>query len=311
MDLIYSPQNNSAMFEIVSTDNTSQVELEIQKFKTDYGSLQISGVQDREGYKSVQEAAKAVRARRLELQKEAKIIDQKIAQIKKDFNANAKLIIDGLDSLETELRQKLQAIDDEKERIKQAEKAAKLQKFVTRTQQLFDTGFLFNGWAYSLGTILVYTEDVHELSEDAFAEIVANGVAMKAEIDAKEAERQKILDDLEQSRLKSIPRDDTPKLILDEADEYVPEAEADFWAGQPAVDLPFDVPTINESRIPPDGPFMPVYDRLPTPPPSLPSFPVGYTLGFDAARNKVLQILDSPEKMTRDELKARIRSLEY
>jgi hypothetical protein len=300
MDLIYSPQNNKTMLQIESKDNTNAIEQEIQKFKEDYGALQISGVLDRDGYKSVQEAAKTVRARRLELQKEAKAIDQKIAQIKKDFNANAALIIGGLDQLEMELRQKLQTIDDEKERIKQAEKGARLEKFVTRTQQLFDIGFLFNGSVYTLGAIMVTTDSIHELEEEAFAEIVEQGKVMKAEIDAREAERQKMLQELEQSRIKSIPQYNTSKIILDEAGEFVPEEEADFWAGKP-VDLPFDTDLAPSVAFAPKMEFKPELNHL----------PVGYTLGFDAARNKVLQILESTEKMTRDELKTRIRELEY
>jgi hypothetical protein len=322
MDLIYSQQNNKTMLQIESKDNTNAIEQEIQKFKEDYGALQISGVLDRDGYKLVQEAAKVVRARRLELQNEAKDIDKKIAQIKKDFNANAKLIIDGLDHLEIELRQKLKSIDDEKERIKQAEKAARLQKFVTRTQQLFDTGFLFNGSVYTLGTIMVTTDAIHELEEEAFAAIAEQGVAMKAEIDAKEAQRKELeakFEALQQNgKLNGIrPKE---KMIVDEHGPVDPESN--FWNGREeyrpiekweevadklSKEIPFDtIPTFNGIH-----PIMPIHDRLPTPKPSLPSFPVGYTLGFDAARNKVLQILDSTEKMTREELKTKIREIEY
>jgi hypothetical protein len=307
------------MLEIQSTDTSSQIEQEINDLKNLVAPLEITGVDDRKGYKQVLELAKQVRSRRLEIQKNVKEIDSKIAQIRKDFNQNSRLIIDEFSEIETGLRQKLQVIDDEKEMIKQAEKAAKLQRYTDRTQQLFDTGFVFNGVIYSLGTLMATSEAINDWDDDAFGALLADGAKMKAEIDEREAEKEELLSQLKGIRAKE-------RMIIDEADgvesfgdplkigksfaqTHLEDRSSRFWEEnsgsmgewpeQDLSKLPFDVNIGFVQTMPAE------------PEKSIPKYPAGYTMGFDAARNKVLEILNGTEKMTREELKSKIIDLEY
>lgn len=287
------------MLEITTTTETSAVEKQLQDFKAEFENLEINGVGDRPGYKKIQDSAKTVRAYRLDLQKKAKAIDAQLSQIKKDFATNAGLIIAGFQELEESLRAKLEAIDREKNMAKEAEKAAELILFNMRTTDLFSAGFTFNGQNYIVGAVYISPDQIAAMPDHEFDEILKKG----------EAESIRIAELMQASFLKNAPGPGPePESKIEaipnpiQAPNIEPEIERRGIMLEWRAESPFDFQSPGTYKI--NRPQIPV---LPEPP----HFPHGFTMGFDACRNKVLQILASEEKFTRDQLRDLIIGLGY
>jgi hypothetical protein len=322
------PHKYKTMLEITTIQNLSPIELEVQELRKQYGGIIIDGVADKQGYRDADKARAAVRARRLELQKDGKAIEQRIAEIKKEFQGGLGIVLDDLELLEKEIKFKLELIDKESEKIKAAAKAEKedaerkeLESFNARVELLFESGFTYNGLQYTVGSIMVEPATVAQMSDENLAQIVAAG---KSEFD----------------RIQAILNPIQEKPIIEEfATEYDGVSGLVFgWAEDLAKakkENEFDQAKYEEKQqlryaeeaalIDAELPFgqVPVYpngDQLITTTQIEPInvvnqftrvLPDGYVLGFNSARNKVIELLNNSKPKRRGELIIEIQQLEY
>lgn len=279
------------MLEISTTTNLTPIENELLEIRSKFAELEIDGINDRQNYLKVQEAAKQVRARRLELQKQAKEVETRIAQIKKDFQTSTGLVIDSWQELETSLREKMAAIDNEKARLKEIERIQEqerqqqeLEEFNTKVDLLFEGGYMYNGQNYVVGAIMVSPEDLHGMDDAQVMAAVNRGLDEKRRIE---------------SLLNPVVVDALPELEEAKDAEWV---EKDFDGGvlESAQYEAQDAPFGNDEIM-----WEPEIE------PAKPTHPQGYTMGFDAARNKIMLLIQNAPPISRADLLDRIRVIEY
>lgn len=288
------------MLEISTTTNLTPIENELLETRLQFGALEIEGINDRANYLKVQEAAKQVRARRLELQKQAKEVETRIAQIKKDFQTSTGLVIEAWQELETSLREKMAAIDNEKARLKEIERIQEierqqreLEKFNARVELLFEGGYMYNGQNYVVGAVMVSPEDLHGMDDAQVMEIVNKGLEEKQRIEAL---------------LNPVVVEVAPELEEAKDSEWVPECVDESTKYERADNtkismydhtdgLPFGDDDMTEIDLEPE--------------PAKPTHPQGYTMGFDAARIKIMLLIQNAPPISRAELLEKIRAIEY
>lgn len=200
--------------------------------------IKIEGVDDREGYNSVDEARKNVRAERLELQKTGKATVEYLEAAKKIVRNQVTEIRDIYAETEETLKAKLAAIDDEKTRIKEAEERAALELFNNRVEQLFTAGFKYDGLNYIAGSLAITPQDIQDSADELFHDFVTQGREFVAEQQRLEAERQAELERFremerrqkeEQERLeKEAARLEAQRIAQEQAEKERVAREAEF-----------------------------------------------------------------------------------
>lgn len=245
----------------------------IQELRKQYAGITIAGTEDRDGYKSAAEAAKTVRAERLALQSQASGIVKALNDFKGKFQARAKSIIGEYSELEEEIRTEMARIDEEKRAEKERQRLAELQKFNDRTDLLFETGFVFDGYQYKVGTVFVVSGQIGDMEDEEFNALVDKG--------REEAERLA-------KAVKEAPIQEEAELVQDTSRETTSQRQ---WMGIPAE-------PVQSFPYPPDQPKADPDYR-----------PPGFTAGFDACRNEVLAILARKEKFTRAQLRGMVEQL--
>ena len=246
----------------------------IQELRAQYTGITIAGIEDRDGYKAAAEAAKTVRAERLALQKQAGGIVKILNDFKTKFQARAKSIIGEYSELEEEIRTEMSRIDEEKRAEKERQRLAELKKFNERTDLMFETGFVFDGYQYKVGTVFIVSGEIGDMSDDEFNTLVEKG--------RQEAERLARI-------VKEAPAEPN----------QAGETEPDEPAEQLQITRKYFHGQMEQTF--PDPPDQPSADPIYRPP--------GFTAGFDACRNKVLAILGRKEKFTRAQLREMVEQL--
>lgn len=251
----------------------------IQELRAQYAGITIAGIEDRDGYKAAAEAAKTVRAERLALQKQAGGIVKTLNDFKTKLQARAKSIIGQYSELEEEIRTEMSRIDEEKRAEKERQRLAELKKFNDRTDLMFETGFVFDGYQYKVGTVFVVSGEIGDMGDEEFNELVEKG--------RQEAERLARI-------VKEAPAHPAEPNPVGEPKQDSGRSEA------PPRPLPewMPEPTIQSFPDPPDQPSADPNYR-----------PPGFTAGFDACRNEVLAILGRKEKFTRAQLRGMVEQL--
>ena len=122
-----------------------QIKLELAKFtladagiaqlKKNYEGLEISGADDKEGYKKVREAWRDVQSKRTGLEKKGLELRGGYGVITKAIKAEEDRLVDLITPLEDGLHKKWKAIDDEKERVKKEQEQAEQKAEHDRTGQ--------------------------------------------------------------------------------------------------------------------------------------------------------------------------------
>ena len=247
----------------------------IQELRAQYAGLTIAGIEDREGYNYAKEAAKTIRTERLSLQKQANGIVKILNDFKSKFQSRAKSIIGEYSELEEEIRTEMARIDEEKRAEKERQRLAELQKFNERTDLMFETGFVFDGYQYKVGTVFVVSGEIGDMPDEEFNALVEKG--------REEAER-------------------LARIVKETPVQKVEEAEPEYDFGREV--------TSQHQSIGIHEPPVQVFPESPDQPSADPSYrPPGFTAGFDACRNEVLAILNRKEKFTRAQLRGMVEQL--
>lgn len=174
------------MPEVEKLAPITKVETEIARMRKEYTGLTISGVDDREGFNKVSTARKAVKAVRVQVEKERKSLVEDALKWQRQVNEAAKGITAQLEEIENPL----QAMEDEylaeKERIKQEAERLRREKIQNRVQVITSvSGVNYNGVTYSLGKFRIDQSELEVMSDTDF----------QSEVEALEVEYQIILEE--------------------------------------------------------------------------------------------------------------------
>ena len=200
----------------MTTENTNlpasfdQAELRIKQFEDTYATLEIKGLDDKEGYKTIDEARKLVKQTRLAIVRKKDDLNGPLIKEQKDNVAYCNKLVDMCASIEKMLEAKQGVIDQEKQRI-QAEKDKQIEdRYLARVKQLSSFGMSFNGKEYVLAhlswpveTILMMEDhDYTRCCQIAEKQFQAKQVADQQAADAMAAENKRIAEEKQAQLLK-------------------------------------------------------------------------------------------------------------
>jgi len=175
----------------MSTETTVNMETEIivfnvtdaaiQELKDKYHSLNINGIDDKDGYNAVHEARMDIKTKRTEVEKRRKKYLEGALAYQKRVNGEAKRITELLETIEATLLDKETAIDAEKDRIKAEKERASQAILEARVRELTTFGYVVPS-----GLI------IKDLTEDEFR-LILEGAKAKFEVEqARVAEQQRV-----------------------------------------------------------------------------------------------------------------------
>ena len=122
----------------------------IAKYRQDYLSLTVQGVDDKEGYDLCHAARMEVKGKRVEVEKTRKKLKEDVLEYGRVVDKEAKRITALLEPIEEHLTVQEKIIDDEKARIKAEAEAKEAARIQARIDSLFSFGCSFNGMNYVL-----------------------------------------------------------------------------------------------------------------------------------------------------------------
>lgn len=150
----------------------------IQEYKENYTGLTIAGIDDKDGYKAVSEGLKTLVSVRNK-------IDKHRLAINKYVNTEAKRVLDELAPLEADLKTKKEFVDN-------AIQKREMEKFKERTDRLLAAGYQYDGLVYQLGNAVYSPEMIKKMPEELFETTVKQAAALTEKLIAQKAEQEKI-----------------------------------------------------------------------------------------------------------------------
>lgn len=181
--------------------NITQEVLSIMK--KEFLVLKVNGLDDKEGYKLVDEKRKLVKKTRVL----AKNICQEgrshaIAE-QKAWIAKEKEITGELEAIENYLELELKAVDDEKKRIQEEKERLEATRIQNRTAKLLELGMKLEGDNYVLNGITINTLHVRIYDDFTFAGVLAPVLAEAERLAAIKAEEERLKQE-EEERFKKL-----------------------------------------------------------------------------------------------------------
>jgi len=117
----------------------------VEALKTEYSSLQILNVKDKDGLKVLQTALTHMVSLRTGIDKKRKELNKPASTYKKSVDTEAKRITDILTPIEKDLADKKAIIVNEKVRLAEEAETAERERIQDRTKRLADAGMVFDG----------------------------------------------------------------------------------------------------------------------------------------------------------------------
>ena len=180
--------------DVISTEikKFNLADAKIAELKEQFKDLEISGVEDKDGYKAVSEAIKIVRTYRTGVEKVRKQIKEDYLKTGRAIDEEAKRLTASLEEIENPLKDKKQEIDDEIQAEKERQEAEAQAKTDKRVEELEAVGIKFDGRFYSIGEdISVDIVTIKDFTDEQFAEFKNRVSAVNDKL--QEAERIKNL----------------------------------------------------------------------------------------------------------------------
>ena len=180
--------------DVISTEikKFNLADAKIAELKEQFKDLEISGVEDKDGYKAVSEAIKIVRTYRTGVEKVRKQIKEDYLKTGRAIDEEAKRLTASLEEIENPLKDKKQEIDDEIQAEKDRQEAEAQAKTDKRVEELEAVGIKFDGRFYSIGEdISVDIVTIKDFTDEQFAEFKNRVSAVNDKL--QEAERIKHL----------------------------------------------------------------------------------------------------------------------
>ena len=159
--------------DVISTEikKFNLADAKIAELKEQFKDLEISGVEDKDGYKAVSEAIKIVRTYRTGVEKVRKQIKEDYLKTGRAIDEEAKRLTASLEEIENPLKDKKQEIDDEIQAEKDRQEAEAQAKTDKRVEELEAVGIKFDGRFYSIGEdISVDIVTIKDFTDEQFAE---------------------------------------------------------------------------------------------------------------------------------------------
>ena len=180
--------------DVISTEikKFNLADVKIAELKEQFKDLEISGVEDKNGYKAVSEAIKIVRTYRTGVEKVRKQIKEDYLKTGRAIDEEAKRLTASLEEIENPLKDKKQEIDDEIQAEKDRQEAEAQAKTDKRVEELEAVGIKFDGRFYSIGEdVSVDIITIKDFTDEQFAEFKNRVSAVNDKL--QEAERIKKL----------------------------------------------------------------------------------------------------------------------
>ncbi len=180
--------------DVISTEikKFNLADAKIAELKEQFKDLEISGVEDKDGYKAVSEAIKIVRTYRTGVEKVRKQIKEGYLKTGRAIDEEAKRLTALLEEIENLLKDKKQEIDDEIQAEKDRQEAEAQAKTDKRVEELEAVGIKFDGRFYSIGEdVSVDIVTIKDFTDEQFAEFKNRVSAVNDKL--QEAERIKNL----------------------------------------------------------------------------------------------------------------------
>lgn len=155
---------------------------ELNNLKSEADGLKIESIEDKETITSVSVIRKKLKSARVDIAKEGKSMRDPLTAVSRVISEKEKELIDIIEPTEKELQRQEKWVEEEKEKIRQAEIAAENNRIQTRIDQLAKYGYQID-----------YT-DIKKMSDETFGKYLdaARIQFEKEEEDKKEAERIKL-----------------------------------------------------------------------------------------------------------------------
>ena len=180
--------------DVISTEikKFNLADVKIAELKEQFKDLEISGVEDKNGYKAVSEAIKIVRTYRTGVEKVRKQIKEDYLKTGRAIDEEAKRLTASLEEIENPLKDKKQEIDDEIQAEKDRQEAEAQAKTDKRVEELEAVGIKFDGRFYSIGEdVSVDIVTIKDFTDEQFSEFKNRVSAVNDKL--QEAERIKNL----------------------------------------------------------------------------------------------------------------------
>ena len=180
--------------DVISTEikKFNLADAKIAELKEQFKDLEISGVEDKDGYKAVSEAIKIVRTYRTGVEKVRKQIKEDYLKTGRAIDEEAKRLTASLEEIENPLKDKKQEIDDEIQAEKDRQEAEAQAKTDKRVEELEAVGIKFDSRFYSIGgEISVDIVTIKDFTDEQFSEFKNRVSAVNDKL--QEAERIKNL----------------------------------------------------------------------------------------------------------------------
>lgn len=273
-------------------------EAELKQAAADYSNLTISGAEDASGYDAVRNAIARFTGLRTGIEKTRTEIKAPALLFGRRVDAEAKRLTDLIAGAESKLRKEKARIDEIREDERRAAERAEMERYKQRTDQLFAVGFVYDGSDYIAGNIAVWADGLLKLTDEQFVELLENG---RKEIEIEKASKQAYAEQLVREAEQAYARKSEQAAKEAATARQTVQDQRSPETTQPPIEVKAGAPGLTE--VEPDAFFRPVAIV------SAPEHPNPYITGFHTAINAVLQILDTPEKFTRAELRAKIQHL--
>lgn len=292
----------------------------VKSLRKKYSGTHVSDWKDKTQVDLLTSAWREVRQNRLDLEKKKKAAAEIISSARTELNSFVDPVVGDLKSLEGELKDEINRVEQAKIDEELAIQAEKERRFAERTNQLFNNGFSYNGVNYVQGVVQYTPEAIDAFSDDEWITVVSNAEKGHAEIErARKAEKERIAKleaiakqqaekEAEEQRLEA-KRIAEEQRALDKWKEFKKnepvEVKSETGDGDDDSEMPFGPPS--QSFPVPEVKTAPIVENVPA---KLSEYrPAGYSMGFDACKTQVLSILRNTGPMKRSELISMVQSL--
>lgn len=185
METLETISENAIVFQSVA-------DLVIADLKHDYMPLVVSGVNDKDGCKVVNEARKHVRKLRTGLETERKKLKAKSLEYGRNVDGEAKRLSKPLAEIEEHLLTQEKIVTDEFARVKAAEQKAIEDKHKQQIVDLIKAGAVFDGKNYYWGSSNLTEPDIWILTDEEFQRTLDSIKEFKEIEDNKKAEAERL-----------------------------------------------------------------------------------------------------------------------
>ena len=283
-DTTQSPLENQPLIIVKPEEISKAYELpdaKIAEIKAFCDNINIAGLDDKTNYKTASTALSKVKKFRTGIEAKRKQLKEPFLEAGKAIDAEAKRLTALLTPIETALAAKIKVIDD-------AAHQAEMQRRQHLHEQMFIAGYKMEANVFIVGRKIVAPQTVWDATDEQLTQIIQDGLAEVARLEAEAKEREEMqrkLAELEAAKQKEQAPPPQAQEPFNEGTphKFMAPQDTDMFANIPPVaPTPKQEPTAPASTTTPIEQFRP-----------------GYLDGFNSCRARVLEILNSPEKLTR------------